>query len=863
MSRSIVRLGAAEPPMSRHYRRAVGLLCALLLSLGLGFAAMAQTPVSAVPAAPAAPTDPMQATRANVEATRSALNGLEGSLSVEGLRANDLDDLRGRLDPIRRDLQQRHDEAATRLNSAKARLLELGPEPPANAPPEEAAAAAVREQQTNQIAAIDAAVKQYAALSVRADSLSDQIAGRRRGLFADQLFSRSASVLDPDLWAAAGSALSIELRALNFLVRDWIGFAKQKHGLLTIWVIVIGALSVFAVIFTGGRMLRRRFRCPPPEEGDTYPRFRSAREAVKGAVFNALVTPLAVLGAYGFLTAFDVLPTRVAEVLQGVVTAAFVQSIGHAVARAVLAPNEPWRRLLVISNRGALISYRYYSWTVWTLAIAAFLNVTHRALFTPVALTVATSALMALFIGGFFARSLIVLARAAEDEDESRDGPAQQPGGFMRLLQPLRLLIWVVLAGILIALAAGYVSLAAFISARVVMAITVLGTLYILNALIDSFFDNLQPDTHQARLVSKTLGLPPKRLELIGLLFAALLKLALLLAAGLLVAGSWGTSTADIIDSVERASFGVRIGNTTITAWNVLYAVVMLLLGVGLARGLQRWISGTFLPRTDLEPSLQTSISTVVGYVGTIIAIAVAMSEIGLNLENVALVAGALSVGIGFGLQSIVSNFVSGLILLAERPIRVGDTINVKGEEGYVRRISVRATEIETFERSTVIVPNSDLITGMVKNFTHSNTTGRVIVAINATYDADVDLVRDILVGSACDHPQVIQSPPPRVFLTKMLETGLVFELRCVVANVDYALTVKSDLHFSILTRFRKAGVGMACQPWASLARAPTDLVPPRIDPPPPPPAEPALDLPPAGGRGALPRNEPEDPPEA
>ncbi|OZA88200.1 MAG: hypothetical protein B7X76_04605, partial [Azorhizobium sp. 39-67-5] len=185
-------------------------------------------------------------------------------------------------------------------------------------------------------------------------------------------------------------------------------------------------------------------------------------------------------------------------------------------------------------------------------------------------------------------------------------------------------------------------------------------------------------------------------------------------------------------------------------------------------------------------------------------------------------------------------------ILLAERPIRVGDTINVKGEEGYVRRISVRSTEIETFERSTVIVPNSDLITGMVKNFTHSNTTGRVIVAMNVTYDADTDLVRDLLVGAACDHPQVIQSPPPRVFLTKLLDAGMVFELRCVVANVDYALTVKSDLHFSILSRFRKAGVGIACQPWASLARAPSDMVPAPSAPPPPPAAEPEPDLPPA-----------------
>jgi small-conductance mechanosensitive channel len=160
-----------------------------------------------------------------------------------------------------------------------------------------------------------------------------------------------------------------------------------------------------------------------------------------------------------------------------------------------------------------------------------------------------------------------------------------------------------------------------------------------------------------------------------------------------------------------------------------------------------------------------------------------------------------------------VSNFVSGLILLTERPIRVGDTIAVKGEEGYVRRISVRSTEIETFERSSVIVPNTDLITGVVKNWTHGSPTGRIIVAVSIPYDADPDEVRDILIAAACEHPQVLKTPPPRVFLIKFGDTSLQFELRCIVSNVDYSLTVRSDLHFSILYRLRKAGIVMPVVP--------------------------------------------------
>ena len=193
----------------------------------------------------------------------------------------------------------------------------------------------------------------------------------------------------------------------------------------------------------------------------------------------------------------------------------------------------------------------------------------------------------------------------------------------------------------------------------------------------------------------------------------------------------------------------------------LLAAAVLLLALLVVTRMVQRWLETELLPRTAIEPSLQLSIVTIFGYVGAIAAIALALDGLGFDLQKIALIAGALSVGIGFGLQSIVSNFVSGLILLTERPIRVGDSIVVKGEEGWVRRVRVRATEIETFDRASVIIPNSELITGVVKNWTRANTLGRVVIKVGVAYDSDPDAVRDILIDIARAHPQVVQSPPP------------------------------------------------------------------------------------------------------
>ncbi|MFH3481049.1 DUF3772 domain-containing protein [Xanthobacter variabilis] len=792
-------------------------------------AAAPATEAAPAPKAPLPPDPVVTAAREKIESNRTALDALEAGLSVDGLRASDLDDLRARLDPVRRELQQLADEIGPRLADARARLKSIPAKPGEGAPAEDPGVTADRERLQKTTADLDAVLGPVRTLSDRAAQATDRISARRRALFTNQLFERSDSILDPGLWAAALTATGAELHSTQLLITDWSAYASHRQGPLALTGILAGTFAVVALVVFAGRWLRRRLRTPPPPEGESFTRLRAAREALKVLLLEATVAPVATILGVSLIDTFEIIPPRADELVHGIAVAIIIKAIGTAAARAMLAPGEPWRRMPPISDRAAMITFRYFSWAVWTLAVAAVLNALHRVLFAPLGLTVVTSAVMALLIAVFIARFLLHLARSEEDDEDS----AAQDGGEKSGSHPIegrhwvRLLVWLVVALVIGALVVGYVSFAAFIASRVVVASAILGVLYVLYGLIDSFFGTgLAADTPRSRHLSKALGLKPTSLELIGVVVSGLLKVLLFVVAAVLIVGSWGASSADVMDTVERISFGIHIGNINITLSSVLYAAIFLVVGIVVARGLQRWIATALLPRTGLEPSLQSSIATIVGYVGFIVVLMGAMSELGLNLENLALVAGALSVGIGFGLQSIVSNFVSGLILLAERPIRVGDTINVKGEEGYVRRISVRSTEIETFDRASVIVPNSDLITGMVKNWTHANTTGRIIITVNTPYDADAEEVRDILVGCACAHPQVLQSPPPRVFLTKFTEMGMVFELRCVVANVDYSLTVKSDLHFQILSRFRVAGVGMVSQPWASLARAPADLVP-------------------------------------
>jgi small-conductance mechanosensitive channel len=342
---------------------------------------------------------------------------------------------------------------------------------------------------------------------------------------------------------------------------------------------------------------------------------------------------------------------------------------------------------------------------------------------------------------------------------------------------------------------------------RVIVAAIAFGALYLLSAVTHSLFAAIGGDTAKGQRLAASLGIGARTLGIGGALLSAVIRVLLIALAFLLIIGPWEVSTADLFDTIRNVPFGFKIGELHLSLEAILAAVLALALVLIVTRAVQRWLERELLPRTTIEPSLQLSIVTIFGYIGAITAVALALAGLGVDLQKIALIAGALSVGIGFGLQSIVSNFVSGLILLTERPIRVGDAIVVKGEEGWVRRVRVRATEIETYDRARVIIPNSELITGVVKNWTRANRWGRLVIKVAAGYDSDPAQVRDILTDIARSHAHVLQSPAPAAFLLGFGESALEFELRCIVADIDNALSVRSDIHYAILERFRAAGI--------------------------------------------------------
>jgi small-conductance mechanosensitive channel len=259
----------------------------------------------------------------------------------------------------------------------------------------------------------------------------------------------------------------------------------------------------------------------------------------------------------------------------------------------------------------------------------------------------------------------------------------------------------------------------------------------------------------------------------------------------------------------EQLINGVHLGNMTLYPVRIFIGVVLFCCIFLTSRALSTKISGH--QQFEDEEETQVAVASILNYIGFGLAFTIGALAAGFDFTGLAIIAGALSVGIGLGLQSIVNNFVSGLIILIEKPIKPGDRINIDGVEGFVKKIRVRSTQLMTSAHEDIIIPNSDLITKRVTNYMLTDKYCRVNIEVSVAYGSNTHVVRDTLLDIATQHPDILKTErhKPGVVFQAFGENALVFQLSCLIKDVNKKSAVQSDLHFSIEQIFRERNIDM------------------------------------------------------
>jgi len=784
----------------------VCILAGLVLAVACIPIATAQAPPAATPPtapAPAAqaapqPPPPTQPVRLPAEITQSierltsAIDTAEKNIQHLAEVEDDLGRLRSDVETILSDSTTAADALRPQLAAVRSQIERLGPPPAKDAPAEAPAIGAERARLNALATELDGAIKSTELTWVRARQLIEKITVLRHSIFAKNLVERLPSPLLPGLWRDLLNETPTVAHRIRYLTDDWLHWAALKQTELT--VLLIAVLVLFAGLrYTVARITDRR--AVRREQQPSF--FERAASVAWVAPLRALPAIAVGTVVYVGLDALGLLFLPWTRAAAAIFKAILVVSGVSALINAVLAQHEPrWRLVALADGPTRRIGALLYAIT-GVYALDAALTELSRAFFVPLSLTVVQSYIASAAFAGLLIGLLLTPFTPQAGDPMPRHAPRW-----------LKVPLWLIALGIIGLAVLGYVALARFVAQQVVMTGIVVVVCWLLYLAIRAV--TREPQQHGypvGDMLEARFGLDAPRRNQLTRLTEIALTFALVIGALPFLMLQWGFSGADIRDWFKALFFGLEVGQFRISLARILLGILLFIALLFATRMFQRWLRDRALQQTRMDPGIVNSIDTVVGYAGVALAALLAISYAGLDITNLAIVAGALSVGIGFGLQSIVNNFVSGLILLIERPIKVGDWIVLGSEQGNVRRISVRATEIETFDRASLIIPNSELITGRVLNWTHRDSLGAVNVKVGVGYDADPEQVMSILQKCGDDHREVLRAPAPTVFFESFGDSALMFNLRVSLPDITKAGRVQSDLRIAILKALREANI--------------------------------------------------------
>jgi len=721
------------------------------------------------------------------------------------------------------------------LASVQARLAELGK--PADGAKDAPDVAAQRNQLDRSSSALDAQVKLARLLSVEATQASEQATTVRRSQLQARLGERTSSILAGAFWKQLHAEWPQTHLRLQNLGNELVNAARTTPG--SVWAIIfVGIVLVLAASIWISRHLLMLTSTRVP-----HGRLRRSLHALAVLVL-ATATPglVAELLAFGLRWSgalSDKTGVFLSSLIGIICFAGFTAGLGHA----LLSPNRTSWRLLPLSDALAARMGRYPTVFAFVMVLVWAAERVSIVINTGLSTAVAINCIVALVLSITVAYGLL---RAERCWRQVRAADPASPTTPL-WLRCVVVIMWLALAASLVSLLVGYVAFGSFVTKQITWIMVVVCTTYLLTVLVDDvcmLLASTPPPPDSANPVLAT----PKARDQAAVLLSGLGRALIVLLMLMLLLAPFGEGPAELFQRLGKLQDGLSIGEVAIRPGSVIQALLVLLVGYIGVGFFKRWLQNSYLPTTNLDSGMQVSFLTLFGYIGGVAAVALALSAAGIGLERIAWVASALSVGIGFGLQAVVQNFVSGLILLAERPVKVGDWVSLGGVEGDIRRINVRATEIQMGDRSTVIVPNSEFITKTVRNVTHASPLGLVQIKLPLPLGTDAEAARALILSAFVDNHDVLDTPAPNVQLDGIDNGNLMFNATGFASSPRLTYGIRSALLFELLKRLDAAEISISKPSTMVLSTIPAQPETPAISaavpgatPAPAPPSTPPL----------------------
>ncbi len=674
-------------------------------------------------------------------------------------------------------------------------LAPLQAKPGPDQPPETDAVKAERERLTDQASISESRVKQCEVIIARADQLLERMTKLRGEVVMKNLLRRDVSPLSPSLWPRLWpeTAAAVQTLAEAFATWGHSGLRALRSGDQDLTPLIWWAALTIFLRWAVGMLGRRYGRTDTAEPGQ---RDRTIAAAIDG--LSLVLIPVLALWLISKLLLASQPPAPIDDLIVEFRNRLVTVLLVVGLTATALAPHRPNWRILPFTDTSA----QHLSTALRRLVgIGVIVDFIYEAL-TRTGQSQALSSVGALVLETTIALLALPALSTRSWEAVRPEGSAlpSMVGGTWWSVGRL-VLSAAVLSSIPFALL-GYVALASHIHSALAGTCLWVALVLLAHRFADDLLEAIAAaDTPTGRWVRHRFGLAPDA-ELRGQhIVLLLLDAVLVLFLAVAIPASWNVDMDAILRGFSQLLHGVQVGGVTISLGNIGMAIVAFIACMLLARLVRTVVRDRVMPTVEAPMPLRQSIDAGLNYAGVIIAILVGVGALGIDFTNLAIVLGALSVGIGLGLQNIANNVISGVILLVERPIKSGDWVSVGGHEGFVRRINIRATEIETFERTHVIVPNSLFLQNPVINRTYADTSSRVEIALTVGFGTDVTKMETILREAALGHPRVLRVPSPIVRFIKVGQTGLDFGLFVFVSRLEDRLVVTNDLNRVILQR--------------------------------------------------------------